>query len=107
MSARYTLKTRKGDTFILTVTYKFEGSIVDLSGYTYEWYVSVGDQTHTYTTSPQVTVPTPANGQIVLTLSSIETDLFTKSNGSTFLRITSGGGVVTTLFTGGIDNANS
>lgn len=102
MTARYNIQTRAGDTFTLTVTYKFEGSVVDLTGYTFEWYVAVGDSVNTYTASPEITVPDPTSGAIILTLSALQTTAFTKSNGSTFLRVTSGGGVVTTLVEGSV-----
>lgn len=101
MSDNFTMAVRQGDTYSLTLSYKDDSAVaINLTGYTYQWFVSVGSVVNTYTTTPEVVVTTPTTGVITLTLSATETALFDTGRGRFWLRIVSAGGVVTTLLEG-------
>lgn len=104
MSDNFTMAVRQGDTFSLTLTYTDPaGTAINLTGYTYQWFVSVGLVVNTYTTTPEVTVSSPTSGVISLVLSATETALFDTGKGRFWFRISSSGGVVTTLLEGAVE----
>lgn len=80
----------RGDDFETDFTWNdSNGSPVDLTGYTFEFIVKVNGTTTTYTTTPQVTVPDPATGQIDILIEDAVTALWGCS-GTYRLRVTSG-----------------
>ena len=104
MSDNFVMAVRQGDTFSLTVAYQDKNSVaINLTGYTYEWFVSVGLVTNTYTTTPEVVSTTPSTGIITLTLSALETAAFDTGRGRFWLRITSSGGTKSTLLEGPVE----
>lgn len=103
MSDKYNLEVEKDNDFDLSLTYKSGGVAVNLTGYTYVWYVEVGDVVHTYTTTPQITVTTPSTGVILLHLSAAETILFTVKRGKHYFKVISPTGGKKTLLKGVVD----
>lgn len=104
MADNYCMRARQGDTFQITIAYKDENGVaVNLTGYTFEWFVSVGSVVNTYTTSPEVVSAVPASGSVALLLSSTQTGLFTTSKGRFWFRITSPSGIRVTLLEGFVE----
>jgi hypothetical protein len=104
LSDKILLQIDPGTTFTITVTYTdSNGAPVNLTGYTYAWYVNVIGG-NTYTGAPEV-VPASdlTTGVITLTLSATETAAFTRVRGYHYLRVTSPAGVVTDLIEGAVD----
>lgn len=97
------LELRQGDSFDQVCTYKDDaGDPVNLTGYTFEFYLSFNGG-HTYTSGPEVqNSGTPTDGKIILHLSPAETTLFTAIHGFWYLRLTDGSGDKTTLLRGDV-----
>lgn len=104
MANRYNLEVDAGDDFELTLTYKSGGTAVDLTGYTFEWYIAVGLVVETYTDAPQVNVDTdPTTGIIVLSLTAADTVLFIVRRGIYHFKVISPAGKKKTLLKGVVD----
>lgn len=51
----FVLRVRSGNTYRAQLTATdHSGDPIDLTGYTFEWHIAVGDSIHTYTTTPNV-----------------------------------------------------
>lgn len=97
----YVWQVRRGDTGSLQVVHNdSNNNPIDITGFTFELEIDIGDTTYTYTTSPEVVCSSPATGAVLLTLSTAETDAYLTNHGWYHFKITSPGGVGTTLIHG-------
>lgn len=89
MADNYTLRVRQGDDKVLILTYEdHAGTAINITGYTFEFSYTVDGVTTLVTSSPVITVPTPTNGQIVLTLSGALTATFISGRGRYYFKAT-------------------
>lgn len=104
MADNYVMRVRNGDTYRLRLTYTDPSNVaMNLTGYTFEWSVKVGEVIQTYTGSPQITVTTPANGVIDLLLSAVVTATFLTGRGRFYFKAIPTVGEADTLLEGGVD----
>lgn len=103
MSDNYTMRVRAGDTYKLQVTYKDSANVaINITGYTFVWYIKIGEVESTYTSTPQITVTTPSIGVISLLLSAAITTTFLTGRGRFYFKVI-GPTETVTLLEGGVD----
>jgi hypothetical protein len=96
-SGKYNLIIEQGATFSRTFTYKNSaGTAVDLTGYTAAAQIR-SSFSATEKTDLTVSIPTPANGQIVVSLTATETAALTLESGVWDLELTYGATVTRLL----------
>ena len=106
MADNYTMRVRSGDVYNLSLTYRGpdpDNDPINLTGYTFSWYVKVGAVENTYTASPEIVVTTPATGVISLKLSSTQTAAFLTGRGRFHFKAINASGEPSTLLEGDVD----
>lgn len=104
MADNFTMRVRQGDTYLLSLTYRdSDQDPIDVTGYTYEWRVTVGEVSDLFTTSPEIVIADPTNGGIALKLDASKTETYITARGRFFLRVTSPAPVITTLLEGDVE----
>lgn len=95
--AIYNMEIERGDTYTISLIYKANNDPVDLTGWSFEWEISVDEVSEVYSVGTGVTV-IPVMGSIELKISADDTEEFTGRRGFHRLRgITAGGDTVTIL----------
>jgi len=100
----YDLYIEQGATFRRTLTVKAAGVAVNLTGYTARAMIraKIADAAPLWTIS--CTIPTPANGQIIMLITDEETAAFTWKSGVWDLELVTPSGDVTRLLKGKVTN---
>jgi len=100
----FLLQVRQGDTKKVVVTYKDSNNVVvDMTGYTFELHVAVGESLETYTGTPEVLSTDLVHGIVTLVLSATQTGVYDVNGGTYYFKVTAPNGDATTLLKGDVD----
>ncbi len=94
------LTLQQGDTFTLSINWTSDDYVVDLTGYTAEFILRQSGVAVMTLTSDDGDITLDAFGNVTITGSATDTAALTPGSGDYGLRLTSYGGVVTTLLAG-------